>query len=217
LFYRQLFIRRINPAATNHINNMKKIVILIILIGQLVWTFNSGFSTIVGYSGDFERPVIVEIRGFSGVIKVVHSSFIDTLKKVIELSCLIPQLPGSENTEKDENKKNDTRQNPLYFCNQSLNLNNSSLWRIKQLVGHSLATTKNNITNSMSMSLCGLGLMTGFLLLYLYKLKFCIYTPRGSISDILNFLEISPDWVGNAPRNQLGLFYFIFLPRKHES
>ena len=174
-----------------------------------MWSFNPGFFTEnKDCRGDLGRPTVVEIRGFSGLIKVVHSNFIDSLKRVIELSCLIPQLPKPGNTKKDENEKSDTQRNPLYFCNQFLNLNNSI---IKQLVVDSkyLITTQNNITGSMLMSLSGVWLTTMFLLLCLRKLKFCIYTPRGSVTDVLNFLQISPNWAGGIiPFNQLGLFYY---------
>ncbi|MFH1541367.1 MAG: hypothetical protein ABID79_05930, partial [Elusimicrobiota bacterium] len=85
-------------------NYIKKVTILIILISQLSWTFSSGFFVGNENRESCDKVSALEVRGFSSVIKVVHSNLVDCLKRVIELSCLVSQLPNPNNTKKDENE-----------------------------------------------------------------------------------------------------------------
>ncbi|MFH1541286.1 MAG: hypothetical protein ABID79_05510, partial [Elusimicrobiota bacterium] len=83
---------------------MKKVIIFIILVGQLSWNFYFSFSIKNNQDCGEISTSILEVRGFSSVIKVVHSNLVDCLKRVIELSCLVSQLPNPNNTKKDENE-----------------------------------------------------------------------------------------------------------------
>jgi len=188
---------------------MKKIIISIILVSQLGWTFNPGFfAGNKNCSSDISRPMTVEVCGFSGLIMVVHSNFINSLTKVIELSCLIPQLPNKG--KKDENGTTKTeQQNPLYFCNQLLNLSGKNFKVVDSRLGHLGMTIYSGQSflleqESRLMFLCGLCIGMMFLL-YLHKLKFCVYSPRGGVTGILilsrtaGLLHTSSNWMGNVP------------------
>lgn len=192
---------------------MKKIIVKMLLLGQMMWVFHGGaVSNVEDYK--INKLKSIEIRGSNSILKVVCVNFLESMKQVIELSS---SLATNVSNKKIPNKNDQNQKTCLYFANVNTNniLTNwaNSKWNNNEYNG-SLMFILNNKLITMNLQLSFLWSLCIFI--YLYRLRYFFLRARSSIEK--KFLVIIRDKVINNPNcfwelenshKQLGFFYFL--------
>jgi len=159
---------------------MKKIIIFLLLLGQIIWILHGG--VIVGMrSISVEKIKSFELRSGNGIVKVVCANFFESMRQIIEFSCLAANFSNKKFPVKKEQKQKVS----LCFVNfgESLSIKNITSF-ISWVLGCSIVQKDIPLVNNIL--LIYLWLM--FLYLFLYRLNYFFLRARSSIGD--NFLLV---------------------------
>jgi hypothetical protein len=157
---------------------MKKFVVGLLLLGQILWVCHNGFV----FSGeDKTLPAIenIEVQGCFGLFRVVYSNFIESMESVIEIACKVGGMSeGSVPVSKESGKRE-----VLYFSAGSGVLS-SIVFKMLDVRGYTdELLVENDIVIRVGILLSSLWLLGIFL--WLMRLKYYYLRPRGSIDGIV--------------------------------
>jgi hypothetical protein len=156
---------------------MRRIIIKILLLGQVLWVFHNGIVMMNLQKNKFDNIESIEVRSGNGILKVVCINFLESMKQVIELSCLATSVGKKKFPQKSEQ----TQRVNLFYTNSTTCMTN--MVRRINCVGWELSfdIVPNSRLKIESMLLLYLWLM--FLFLFLYRLRYFFLLARSSVGE----------------------------------
>jgi len=187
---------------------MKRIVVGILLLGQILWVCHNGFVFSVE---DKNLPTIqeVEIRGCFGIFRVVYNNFLESLGRVMELACEVGGMSEKRVPMRGEGGKREV----LYFSTGS-NFINNLLVRWDNIFGSSRGIILGKMFGEGVVFRINMLWMLG-IFIWIVKLRYFYLRPRGSIDSwLIRLLGLEirdPNCFCEykSSRGQLGFFIYI--------
>lgn len=182
---------------------MKKNIVKLLLLFQVVWVFHGGIVFTNSTSGESEK-YSYNYGGFYGLVKIACTTFVESIGRVVEVSCDLPVFPSEESKPQPVQK--------VCLCFISLNARITNLEKITSMVRYILSLKTNILQNfrfsTLNFVLNYLWLM--FLFLYIHRLRYFFLMARSSIWDNIvsyrgRFIENPNCFWANA-QEQLGFF-----------
>jgi len=188
---------------------MKKTIIKLLLLLQVLWVFHGGVVLTQDSSATVGKMYSYNYDGFYGLVKIACTTFVESINRVVELSCDLPVFPE---------KRSDTQPVQkvfLYFANFVSNMMNfKPISKITELV-LDLSGLQNFQLLNFNITMNYLWLM--FLFLYLYRLRYFFLRARSSISHngilILGIETENPNCFWDNSQEQLGFFIYNRLKK----
>ena len=188
---------------------MKKNIVKLLLLCQVLWVFHGGVVLSKNSTSIENESYSYNYGGFYGLVKIACTTFVESINRVVEVSCDLPVFPNEESKQQPVQK--------VYLCFISLSANITNLEKITNITKYvlSLNVLQNFQLSNFNFTLNYLWLM--FLFLYIYRLRYFFSRARSSIENsgivIRGIVVKNPNcfWEHRSFQEQLGFFYCIVL------
>ena len=182
---------------------MRKIFVNILLVCQIGWVLHGGVVINQVQSEPVQKKYSYTYGGFYGLVKIACTTFVESVNRVIELSCDLPVFPEDKTSEKPIQKVQ------LIFVNSLTNISVRYFSQIEQLKTK-MDSVFNFQLSTFNFQLNYMWLL--FLFLFLYLQNCFNLRPRGNIDGNISMLKLGnkiPNCLQAYACDQVGIFYFI--------